>query len=104
MTLQSDPHFDGKTYEADRDHDRLTSQLERVKQVVVGAPWMTLEEIAAITGTPEASVSARLRDLRKVKFGAYTVERRFVHRGLFAYRVLQPVMPEDDRPPLVLQP
>jgi len=38
---------------------------------------------------PEASVSARLRDLRKAKFGGYRVERQRVRegRGLYHYRL-----------------
>lgn len=50
--------------------------------------WRTLREIAALTGAPEASVSARLRDARKGKFGAWVVSKRRVGMGgLYAYRV-----------------
>lgn len=38
--------------------------------------WRTLQEISEITGDPEASVSARLRDLRKFEHGSNTVSRR----------------------------
>lgn len=50
--------------------------------------WRTLHEIAQITGGTTQSVSARLRDLRKVKFGGYLVERKRVgesEEGLHAY-------------------
>ena len=49
--------------------------------------WRTLKEIAAATGAPEASVSARLRDLRNERFGGYAVEREYIGDGLWRYRV-----------------
>ena len=81
--------FDGETIEPARDHDRLRAQLHRVLNAVSDHEWRTLHQISAITGDPEASVSARLRDLRKDKFGGYTIERRPVKdgNGLFEYRL-----------------
>lgn len=55
------------------------------------AKWRTLGEVAKETGAPEASISARLRDLRKEKFGGYLVERKYHGDGLWAYRVMQRV-------------
>ena len=84
--------FDGDTYDPKQDCQRLTSQLARVKQCQSDEQWRTLAEIAAITGDPEASISARLRDLRKAKYGSYIVEDRARGprcNGLFEYRVLQ---------------
>ncbi len=46
-----------------------------------------MAQIEAATGYPQASISARLRDLRKPRNGGYTVERSHVHRGVWAYRV-----------------
>lgn len=83
-------HFDGKTYEAPLDYERLGRQLLAVLSVVKDGRWRTLSEVAAETGEPEASISARLRDLRKEKFGGHTVERRRrgeEKRGLFEYRL-----------------
>jgi len=71
--------FDGKTYEAEFDFKRLTSQLNRVKVLMVSGLWFTLGEIARHTGDPESSVSARLRDLRKPRNGGWKINRR--HRG-----------------------
>ena len=79
--------FDGETIEASRDNARLTVQLNEVRRLMVPGDWWTLAELARATGYPEASISARLRDLRKPKFGGYTVERQYVERGLFRYRV-----------------
>lgn len=80
-------HFDGRTYEHERDGKRLHAQLNRVKEAMADGKWRTLGQIADMTNDGEASVSARLRDLRKPKFGALTVERRYVSAGLWEYRV-----------------
>lgn len=66
--------------------DNLT-QVQRVLTVMKNGDWLTLEEISVITGDTTPSISARLRDLRKPKFGAYIVERRKVHESLYEYRV-----------------
>ena len=82
------PHFDGKTYEPALDHARLTSQLDRVRELMRDGQWRTLHDIlVAVDGASEAAISARLRDLRKAKFGLFHVERRRVAGGLFEYRV-----------------
>ena len=84
-------HFDGITYQPELDFNRLSTQLERVKALTLSSDWWTLRELADRTGASEASVSARLRDLRKQRFGGYTVERRRVSGGLWQYKVSQPV-------------
>lgn len=38
--------------------------------------WRSLAEIQDITGDPQSSISARLRDLKKEKFGRYKVDKR----------------------------
>lgn len=80
--------FDGKTYDAERDKDRLTTQLYNVWKLMRDGRWRTLQQISEKVYCPEASVSARLRDFRKRKFGGHTVERQYVKRGLFKYRVI----------------
>lgn len=80
--------FDGVTYDAEQDRERLTGQMKAVWEFMRGGRWRTLAEIAAAAGASEASVSARLRDLRKVRFGGHVVERERIGDGLFAYRVV----------------
>ena len=63
--------FDGKTFDYERDNDRLQQQLGRVRKLMLDGKWRTLEQIEQSTGDPTASISARLRDLRKTKFGAF---------------------------------
>lgn len=52
--------------------------------------WHTLAEIAMASEAPEASVSARLRDFRKPRYGMHTVQKRRVidGGGLWEYRIL----------------
>jgi hypothetical protein len=50
-------------------------QLVRVREAMRDGKWRSLAEIAEITGDPEASVSARLRQLRTPKAGLWTVKR-----------------------------
>lgn len=82
--------FDGKTFDPALDENRLEKQLGRVYACAIDGKWRTLNEISLVTGDPEASVSSRLRDLRKEKFGSYQIERRRRGNpmlGLFEYRI-----------------
>ena len=83
LSHTDDPQkFGGRTYEDKLDGPRLTAQLERVREYMLAKfpDWRTLAEISKYlerlynTKFPEASISARLRDLRKKKFGGYTVK------------------------------
>jgi hypothetical protein len=80
--------FDGETFDRKRDGARLAAQLGRVRVALEDGEWHTLAELSVRTDAPEASVSARLRDLRKPRFGARTVERRYVGDGEWEYRML----------------
>lgn len=83
------PLFGGITYDAALDESRLLAQLRKVRAFMSDGCWHTLAEIAEAVEAPEASVSARLRDLRKKKFGGHTVERERIEggNGLWRYRV-----------------
>ena len=81
MTLRNfepnlEADFDGATYERSRDHARLKGQISRIFNVMRDGEWRTVSEIHDITGDPENSIQAQLRNLRKEKFGGYTVEKR----------------------------
>jgi hypothetical protein len=77
----------GVTYDDDRDRDRLNRQARMVWRVIRDGRWHTLAELAAATGgEPEASVSARLRDFRKARFGSHRIARRYIAHGLWEYR------------------
>lgn len=82
--------FSGATYQSRLDRCRLNRQLVAVFSLMADGAWRTLREIADAVNAPEASVSARLRDLRKKRFGAWKVESRRrgeAARGLYEYRV-----------------
>ena len=84
--------FDGPTFDPKHDAERLGAQLAKVRDLMADGAWRTLDEIGVAVFVPGASVSARLRDLRKEKFGAFTVERRARGErssGLFEYRVVK---------------
>lgn len=86
-----DLRFDGTTYEPQHDKVRLGAQFTRVRDVMRDGAWRTLRELSEATNSPEASVSARLRDLRKPRFGGLTVERRrrgAPKDGLHEYRLV----------------
>jgi hypothetical protein len=88
--------FDGVTYDEELDQPRLAKQLTSVLGLMIAGKWRTLGEISRILCAPEASVSARLRDLRKRRFGKYIVRRRRRgegKKGLWEYRVEVPPMP-----------
>ena len=90
MQYEFDFHFDGETYEPEHDQVRLGKQLMAVFALMQDEKWRTLGEIERITGYPQASISARLRDLRKKRFGEYEVPRRRrgePSEGLFEYRL-----------------
>lgn len=79
--------FDGQTYEPAEDQKRLSGQLLRVFDLMRDREWRSLDRIARAVGGSEASVSARLRDLRKPRFGTHTVERQRRPNGVWIYRL-----------------
>jgi len=81
--------FDGSTYEPQSDYSRLTGQLARVRAFMADGKWWGLATLAIAAGGTEASVSARLRDLRKSKYGSHIIDRRRIGTsGLFQYRMV----------------
>lgn len=79
--------FDGETYLHARDSARLGDQMLAVFDLMKDGEYRTLSQIASTTSHPEASVSSRLRDLRKPRFGGHTVNRRYVGNGLYQYQL-----------------
>lgn len=80
--------FGGATYDEQRDGSRLRVQLEAVKAIMLRTGWITLADLAEQANAPESSVSARIRDLRKSQFGGYTIDKEYVSRGLWRYRMV----------------
>lgn len=88
--VQLRQRFEGPEYKTETDKLRLSKQIGRIYRCIQDGAWRTLEEIAAVTGDGESSVSAQLRNLRKPQFGSFVITRRprgdRAH-GLFEYRV-----------------
>ena len=82
--------FDGATVTKE-DTPRLQAQLDRVYVALYqcNAP-VTVSELQGVIAInagktdPEASIGARLRDLRKVKFGGHNVKSRY-RKGVKLY-------------------
>jgi hypothetical protein len=88
--LRGEPEFNGSDYDSKHDHARLTGQIRRVKDLMADGAWRTLDEIAAKTGDPQASISAQLRNLRKERFGSHVIGKQARgerSHGLFEYRL-----------------
>jgi hypothetical protein len=81
------PRFDGETFDRERDGERLATLLGRVKAEMGDGQWKTLRHLAVKCKGSEASVSARIRDLRKPKFGGFNIEHRCVGSGVWEYRM-----------------
>ena len=75
--------FRGQTYTASLDGARLGEQLRQVWELMKDGKERTLREIAGQAGAPEASASARLRDLRAMGFDVR--RRRRGESGTWVY-------------------
>jgi hypothetical protein len=89
--IQVEPHFQGSDYVAKYDHARLTGALKRIFDLMSDGKYRTLSEIAHATGTPEGSVGAQLRNLKKAPFGSHGVPKRIRGNrsgGLWEYKLI----------------
>ena len=88
------PEFAGDDYTPKRDDPRLLSQLETIRDYMLGhGQFRTLQEIANATQYPHASVSAQLRHLTRPKHGGYIKNRIYCGDGLYAYQIVRPAPP-----------
>lgn len=76
LFVSNSAQFDGATYLPLFDQKRLEGQYEKVFAVMAHGGWWTLRQLANICECSEASISARIRDMRKEKRGGHTVNRR----------------------------
>jgi hypothetical protein len=91
------PHRDGATYDHEQDGPRLFQQAADVWSAMHDGKWYSLQALAEKTGYPTQSISARIRDFRKERFGSHTVDKRRygLHRGTWVYKLV-PNMRRDD--------
>ena len=72
------------------DGERLSTQMQHVRGVMLASTgWLTLREIEDTLGYPQASISARLRDLRKEGFDVQRRRRGNPKLGYFEYRCVR---------------
>lgn len=93
--------FGGRTFDPALDEQRLLTQLGRVFDAMRDGQWWTIPQlyshcvlcrtVAGLDGADShAGISARIRDLRKPRFGGYEVEHERVSGGLWRYRLQVP--------------
>jgi hypothetical protein len=84
------PHRDGATYDHEQDGARLQQQQQDVWNLMRTGHWYSLTALSQATGHMPQSISARIRDFRKDRFGGHTVlrKRAGLYRGTFVYRLV----------------
>lgn len=78
---------DRAAYDPEADKDRRRKQLGRVYSVLRDGLWHGLPELTERAGGLATSVSARIRDLRKPKFGGREIQARCFGRNVWKYRM-----------------
>jgi len=96
----SDDMSFGPAFDEKQDGARIRGQLETIRQYMLSSKqWLTLAEIEAHLGYPQASISADLRHLRKEEHGYYDVQkRRRDGAAVWEYRVRPPVLSPGELP------
>lgn len=95
---QTDLFVHGRTFDSgvtltDDDHVRLGAQLRRVLAVMSDGQWWSVPELQAEIATrfdvhdPEPSISAQIRNAKKIKHGAHDV-RRIRVGNVFKFRLV----------------
>jgi hypothetical protein len=79
------PEVKGETFDPAQDGERLGDQYRAVRDFMADGAWHSLAAIEEATGAPQASASARLRDMRR---DGWSVDRMRVPggNGLWLYR------------------
>lgn len=77
---------DGETFNRPRDRKRLDTAMHRVSDTMSDKKWHTLKDLAKKAECSETCASARVRDLRKPKFGGWKVDAMHCTAGVWAYR------------------
>jgi len=81
----------GPAYSEQLDRNRILTQMEVLRDYMLKQGWwLSLAEIEKASHYPQASISAQLRHLRKIRFGGYCVDKRRRANGAWEYRVLPP--------------
>ena len=88
--MKTEIYFNGSDYVPSYDQKRLTKQIYIIKDLMLKSGFVTLQDIENVTGFPQASISAQLRNLKKERFGGYILEKRRTENkesGTFEYKL-----------------
>lgn len=86
--LARQPIFNGSDIDMNRDAKRLSGQIKDIYDLMKDGQWRTLGAIEAATKHGQASISAQLRNLKKVQFGGHGLEKRHLGNGLYEYKLV----------------
>ena len=75
------------------EQQRLNSLRDRIRETMLQGGWWKLKDLETVVGGSLTGIAAKLRDLRKLGYGSYTVESRHLGGGLWEYRLLKPRPP-----------
>ena len=81
------PKYVGETYAKHLDETRLDTQIAKVYRMMKRSSWTSLAVLSTQCDCSEASVSARLRDLRKPQWGGHDIDKKRMEGGLWAYKM-----------------
>lgn len=81
-------HFSGKAVRTMDDHNRLEKQFVAIMRVMMDGKWRTVHEIHQLTSFLHTSISAQLRNLRKIGFGSHTVKSNERAPDLYEFQVI----------------
>lgn len=93
--------FHGATYVESRDRDRLVGLMDRVHTALKDGRKWSLSELKQVCGGGEASISARLRNLKDVRWGGnyegrvrvreagHDIGKEYVSKGLWLYWMIE---------------
>ena len=80
----------GPAFDEVRDGQRIRGQIATIRELLLPLGYLTLAEIARLTGYPEASVSSDLRHLRKLAHGSFDVPKKRIN-NTWRYTVNPPL-------------
>lgn len=78
---------------------RLFPQAADVWSAMHDGRWYSLQALHEKTGYPTQSISARIRDFRKPRFGSHRVDKQRygLHRGTWVYKLVPNLDRANDR-------
>lgn len=67
---------------------RKERYVEQCRLLMADGGWWSIPAMAAALGCSQTGASARIRDLRKERYGCHTIVKRLRPGGYFEYRMV----------------